>query len=123
MDLNLKSIDWHNRYEVGELVAFPGPESQDIRYVLHLVAYDICEPRRLRRVAKICEAYGMRLEKSVFTCDLPPHLFERMWMELIDEIDEEEDAVVAYRICAGCLREAESMGVVSLPKKPLCYLL
>lgn len=36
----------------------------------HLVAYDIREDRRLRRVAKTLHGYGSRLQYSVFICDL-----------------------------------------------------
>ena len=112
----------YNRYDVGVMI-HPGPEDKRVRFMYYLVAYDICHPSRLRRVAKTCEAYGVRLEKSVFQCDLRPELFEQLWLELIDLIDEEEDAIVAYRICRSCLREVESMGVVSLPERPLCYIL
>ena len=112
----------YNRYDIGVLIR-PGPEDQQVRFMYYLVAYDICEASRLRRVAKTCEAYGVRLEKSVFQCDLRPELFEQLWLELIDLVDEEEDAIIAYRICRSCLREVESMGVISLPERPLCYIL
>lgn len=36
----------------------------------YLIAYDIREPRRLRRVCKLMEAHGDRLQYSVFVCDL-----------------------------------------------------
>ncbi|GAB3260463.1 CRISPR-associated endonuclease Cas2 [Kineosporia babensis] len=36
----------------------------------HLIAYDIRDPTRLRRVAKTMEEYGERLQYSVFVCDL-----------------------------------------------------
>ena len=36
----------------------------------YLIAYDITEPRRLRRVCKTMEEYGERLQYSVFICDL-----------------------------------------------------
>jgi CRISPR-associated protein Cas2 len=35
-----------------------------------LIAYDICDPQRLRRVCKTMEEYGERLQYSVFICDL-----------------------------------------------------
>lgn len=35
-----------------------------------LIAYDIREPARLRRVCKTMEEYGQRLQYSVFICDL-----------------------------------------------------
>lgn len=36
----------------------------------YLVAYDIREPKRLRRVCKLMEEHGDRLQYSVFICDL-----------------------------------------------------
>jgi CRISPR-associated protein Cas2 len=35
-----------------------------------LIAYDICDPQRLRQVCKTMESYGERLQYSVFICDL-----------------------------------------------------
>lgn len=115
-------VEWHNRYNVG-VTEYPGPEANEVRHMFFLVAYDICEPKRLRRVAKTCEDYGVRIEKSVFQCDLPHEQFENLWCELIDIIDEEEDAIVCYRICKACLQEVESMGVVRMPQKRICYIL
>lgn len=36
----------------------------------YLIAYDIREPGRLRRICKLMEAHGERLQYSVFICDL-----------------------------------------------------
>ena len=41
--------------------------AQRIRYV---VAYDVREPRRLRRVHKVAKDFGFPLQYSVFICDL-----------------------------------------------------
>lgn len=38
----------------------------------YLIAYDIADPKRLRRVCKVMEGYGDRLQYSVFVCDLNP---------------------------------------------------
>lgn len=38
----------------------------------YLLCYDVRDDRRLRRVAKLAEAYGYRLQYSVFLCDLSP---------------------------------------------------
>jgi len=35
-----------------------------------LIAYDIAGPKRLRKVIKVMEGYGERLQYSVFLCDL-----------------------------------------------------
>lgn len=38
----------------------------------YLIAYDIADPTRLRRVCKAMKSYGDRLQYSVFVCDLNP---------------------------------------------------
>jgi CRISPR-associated protein Cas2 len=36
----------------------------------YLVAYDICDSNRLRKVARVCEDFGKRRQYSVFFCRL-----------------------------------------------------
>lgn len=62
--------------------------------MLHLIAYDIGHPRRLRRVAKICANYGVRMEKSVLTDEQ----MAQFWNRLCKVVDEDEDRVFDYRI-------------------------
>ncbi len=115
-------IKWFERY-------YPAAECQEeptdweYKNMLFLVAYDICEPNRLRKVAKTCELYGVRIEKSVFECDLTEALFQQFWLEMIDLIDEEEDAVIAFRICKGCLKNTLMLGKLQRPKKIICYFI
>lgn len=90
--------------------------------MLHLVAYDICQPKRLRLVAKTCEDYGVRIEKSVFECDLPEDRYAAFWKALLRVIDPEEDALVSYRICQSCAAGIQSAGTVRRPPKRLLYL-
>lgn len=73
--------------------------------MLRIVAYDISSPRRLARVAKACLDYGVRIEKSVFECDLRSDQFEELWERLKKLADEETDYLVAYPVCAECERK------------------
>lgn len=66
--------------------------------MLHLIAYDIANDRRLRRVASLCEDFGTRIEKSVFECDLDDKQFDRFWGRLESLVDSDEDAVFDYPI-------------------------
>lgn len=68
--------------------------------MLHLIAYDITETKRLRRVAKLCEDYGVRVERSVFECDLPDDTMSEFWGRLCDIVNAGEDYVLDYRIDA-----------------------
>ncbi len=44
--------------------------------MLRIVAYDIVSASRLRRVARVCTDYGVRVEKSVFECRLSNEQFD-----------------------------------------------
>lgn len=109
-------------YTVGISVQ-PGPEEKEVRNMLFLIAYDIASPKRLRKVANLCESYGLRIEKSVFECDLPYEQFENLWCALIDIVVEDEDAVVAYSLCKTCVSKTESIGVVFREKHRFLYCL
>ena len=65
--------------------------------MLHIVAYDITSNKRLRRVARICEDFGIRIEKSVFECELGQEDFEEFWSRL-DRTIADGDSVIDYPI-------------------------
>lgn len=60
----------------------------------YLVSYDICNPKRLRRVAKAMEGFGVRLQYSVFECALDPMRLAQCKAALHEEIDYHEDQVL-----------------------------
>jgi CRISPR-associated protein Cas2 len=67
-----------------------------------LVTYDISTvdragQRRLAKVAKVCEGYGLRVQKSVFECRLSADRHQRLIGELLDVIDPACDSVRIYR--------------------------
>ena len=67
-----------------------------------LLTYDIATTtregeRRLARVAKICESYGVRVQFSVFECRLSPAALVRLTGELAELIDPQVDSVHLYR--------------------------
>ena len=73
-------------------------------------------------MARICEDYGVRVEYSVFECDLDEAQFARFWGKLEKVIDVAEDRLIAYRICSSCARQIQSIGVVIRSNKPLLYM-
>ncbi len=71
--------------------------------MLVLVCYDVNTEsrigrRRLRRVAKVCESIGQRVQKSVFECHLDIAQFETLERRLLAEIDPQQDCLRLYRI-------------------------
>lgn len=68
-----------------------------------LVAYDVATDtaegrRRLRRVAKVCESYGVRVQRSVFDLVVNPHEFESLVSRLSEVIDSQADNIRIYRL-------------------------
>lgn len=68
---------------------------------LWLVAYDITHPRRLRRVARVLEAHGIRAQKSVFEAHLRATDFTALRSALIAEMAA-GDHIRFYPLCADC---------------------
>ena len=71
--------------------------------MLVVVTYDVSTEsaagrRRLRRVAKVCESTGQRVQKSVFECQVNEMQLEQLERALLAEIDETEDNLRFYRI-------------------------
>lgn len=71
--------------------------------MLIIVTYDVSTEssagrRRLRRVARICESMGQRVQKSVFECKVDEMGFEKLERGLLAEINVAEDNLRFYRI-------------------------
>ncbi len=83
-----------------------------------LVTYDIETTskegeKRLRKVAKVCETYGFRVQNSVFECKVDASEMMVFRHRLEAAIDATVDQVAMYR-----LREPFDAYVVKLGNKP-----
>ena len=91
--------------------------------MLRIVAYDIREPKRLKRVAKCCERYGVRIEKSVFESRLGNERFSAFWKDLCGIADLEEDSLVSVPVCAACEAGIQTAGQLVRPDTKEVYVL
>jgi CRISPR-associated protein Cas2 len=71
--------------------------------MLVIVCYDVSTEtrqgrRRLRRVAKVCESTGQRVQKSVFECQVTMMQLDELERRLLDEIDLTQDCLRLYRM-------------------------
>ncbi|WP_022835020.1 CRISPR-associated endonuclease Cas2 [Salisaeta longa] len=78
--------------------------------MLWLVAYDICDPKRLRQVATLCEDYGRRLQYSVFLCACSFQAIDRLQGQARSVMDLSCDRLVTLPICKGCLDQVRQHG-------------
>jgi len=68
-----------------------------------IVCYDVSTDtpdgrKRLRRVAKVCESAGQRVQKSVFECRVNAMRYETLLRQLLKEINMDEDNLRIYRL-------------------------
>lgn len=66
----------------------------------YLIAYDISSPKRLRLVAKVLLRFGLRLEKSVFECDLEARQATMLREELF-KMSDSDDTILMYHLAKG----------------------
>ena len=75
-----------------------------------IVAYDIANPKRLNRVAKIIKDYGNRVQKSIFEVTVDEKNFMEMKTRIENEIVFEEDGVKFFPLCKKCAATLENIG-------------
>ena len=94
--------------------------------MLVVVTYDVNTEsengrRRLRRVARVCENRGQRVQKSVFECLVDAAQWAQMRARLIEEISEEDDSLRFYFLGDNWKRRVEHVGTKASydPQGPL----
>ena len=75
-----------------------------------IVAYDIAEPRRLNKVAKVVKDYGLRVQKSIFEVAVNNNLFLEMKSRIEDIIETTADGVKYFPLCEKCAGTVEIIG-------------
>ena len=94
--------------------------------MLVVVAYDVSTEseagtKRLRRVARVCESKGQRVQNSVFECLVDAAQWVRLRADLMAEIDAVEDSLRFYFLGDNWKRRIEHVGtkVAYDPQGPL----
>jgi CRISPR-associated protein Cas2 len=64
----------------------------------YIVSYDVCDPKRLRRVFKTMKGWGLHVQYSVFQCALNPQSLTELQSELEDIIDHFADQVLFINV-------------------------
>ena len=84
--------------------------------MLILVTYDVSltdagGQKRLRKVAKICQNYGVRVQNSVFECVVDEAQFVLLRDKLNKEIEPKQDSLRFYRLGNNYKDKVEHYGV------------
>lgn len=83
--------------------------------MLVLITYDICTEtaagrKRLRRLAKLCQDHGQRVQKSVFECLVDPGQWAMLRNGLVEGIDARQDSLRFYFLGSNWRRRVEHVG-------------
>lgn len=84
--------------------------------MLILITYDVSTVdqagrRRLRRVARACQDYGVRVQKSVFECQVGQTEWVRLKDRLLKELKSDEDSLRFYYLDEKAVQRIEHHGV------------
>ena len=80
-----------------------------------LITYDVNTEtsdgkKRLRKVAKVCQNHGQRVQNSVFECLVDPAQFVVLRSKLESIISEEKDSLRYYYLGSNWHRRVEHIG-------------
>lgn len=83
--------------------------------MLVLITYDVntispTGQKRLRRVSKLCQNYGQRVQNSVFECLVDPAQWAVLRKKLIKETDQEKDSLRFYFLGKNWKKRVEHIG-------------
>jgi len=83
--------------------------------MLVLITYDVSVittegRRRLRNIAKTCLDYGMRVQNSVFECEVEPAQMVDLKAKLMDIYDPDEDSLRFYYLGKKGRQKVEHVG-------------
>ena len=84
-----------------------GTTNQTMCYV---VAYDIPDDRRRTKVHKILLGFGKWTQYSLFECFLSRKELILLQSKLEANLDETQDSVRFYPLCANCVTKVETIG-------------
>lgn len=90
--------------------------------MLYLVCYDIADDRRLRKVAQTMLAYGNRVQKSVFECELNVKQHREMLDKVMDIMEMGSDSVRTYPLCAACRQRRSAHGIAQVAETPTVFV-
>ena len=75
-----------------------------------VIAYDVVKDRRRTKVMNTLKDFGLRVQYSVFECELTPAKADVLRERLGKLIDKKQDKLHMYPMCDACFFRSESLG-------------
>ncbi len=88
----------------------PGKRGGEQPTTCYIVAYDIPDDRRRTKIHKILSGFGAWTQYSLFECFLTKKELIMLHAKLAKHLDEAQDSVRFYPLCASCIDKVETVG-------------
>jgi CRISPR-associated protein Cas2 len=76
----------------------------------YLFCYDIADTNKRSKISKSLEQFGLRVQKSVFQCDVSMEKTDEIKKTLLAIIDKKNDRLFFCPICDACLEKTRIIG-------------
>lgn len=87
-----------------------------------MITYDVSDNKRRARMAKSLKDYLDRVQKSVFEGELDDEKLQLVEAKLVEEMDEDQDSLRVYPLCAACKRRIRVHGLGQVLDDPHVYI-
>ena len=78
---------------------------------MYVISYDISDDRIRRKVAKELENYGVRIQYSVFECNLSTARYKELYEKLLKlTLEISDGSIRIYFICENCRGKIMTIG-------------
>jgi CRISPR-associated protein Cas2 len=67
-----------------------------------MVAYDVSDAKRRRRIAQVLEGYGERVQYSVFECRVNDTELRTLRSKVLAAAEQDKDCIRWYPLCGPC---------------------
>lgn len=69
----------------------------------YLIAYDVKDNKKRKKIADVLEGFGFRVNYSVFECEVNKTKLKHLIAKIEEHVDKKQDSVRFYHICKNCL--------------------
>lgn len=89
---------------------------------IYVICYDIFDNQRRRRISRLLESAGTRVQESLFELTCPPVNLRQLVQQLIPLIDPVCDHIRIYPLCARDYSNLRIMGISVPPMNRLFWI-
>lgn len=89
----------------------------------YVICYDIADDARRSRLSSCLLDFGSRVQESVFVANLDHDLADRMRERLTKLVNQAEDRIHVFQLCAACTAKTWTMGQGELVEDRAFYII